>query len=239
MDGYDAEKVPFIRGSARQALENDDKNTLGWKSVELLLKAIDDHLPLPVRKNDASLLLPIEDTFNITGRGLVATGRIEQGTLKLNQEVEIVGPATPVRTTVTGIEMFRKQMDNAIAGDNVGALLRGVKEDSGITRGHIVCAPGSQRTYTEFEAKAYLLSEAEGGRKTAIKTQYKPQFFIRTCDVTGQITLPEESPVAMPGDSISMKVVLGKPTVIAEGLRFAFREGSRTIGSGVITKVIK
>jgi elongation factor Tu len=237
--GYDAEKVPFIRGSAREALEKDDQNTPGWKAVEALLAAIDKHLPLPERKTDAPLLLPIEDTFNITGRGLVATGRIEQGSLKLNQEVEVVGPAAPVKSTVTGIEMFRKQMESAIAGDNVGALLRGVKEDSGITRGHVLCAPGSQRTYTEFEAKAYLLSEAEGGRKTAIKSAYKPQFFIRTADVTGQVYLPDETPVAMPGDSISMRVVLGKPTVCQEGLRFAFREGSRTIGSGVITKLLK
>jgi elongation factor Tu len=237
---YDGQKIEFVRGSARMAVDETAATAteVGYKSILRLLDAIDAHLPLPERKVNAPFLLPVEDVFSISGRGTVATGRIEQGKIKLNQEIDIIGGKAPIKTIVTGIEMFKKMMDDGEAGDNVGILLRGLKRDD-VTRGSVVCAPGSQTCFTEFEAQVYVLTEAEGGRKTAFKSSYKPQFFLRTADVTGEIILPESTPVAMPGDSVKMRVNLLRPAVCHEGLRFAFREGSRTIGSGIITKILK
>jgi len=239
--GYSGEKATVIRGSAKLALEEtaDKPSALGRGGIAKLLDALDNAIPTPARGLDKPFLMPIESSFTITGRGVVVTGRIEQGTLKLGDEVAIVGgPVAFPKLPVTGLEMFRKQLDNAQAGDNVGALLRSPlikKED--IMRGSVVCKPGTATAHTKFKAKVYVLNTDEGGRKKPFTTNFKPSFFIRTASVTGTITMEKEK-LAMPGDTVEMDVELLYPTPIKDGMRFAIREGQITVGAGVITKVV-
>jgi len=229
------ENAPIIKGSALKALEGDADNE---KSILDLVAAMDDYFPEPKREVDKPFLMPIEDVFSIKGRGTVATGRIEQGVLKVNDEVEIVGIRPTKKTVVTGVEMFKKLLPDAQAGDNVGALLRGI-ERADIERGQVLAKPGSITPHTEFEAQVYVLNKDEGGRHTPFFKGYKPQFYIRTTDVTGAVTLPEGVEMVMPGDDIKMKVELIAPIAMEDGLRFAIREGGRTVGAGVVTKIIK
>ena len=233
--GFDGDNAPVVRVSALKALEGDPK----WvKSVEDLMEAVDENVPDPVRDTDKPFLMPIEDVFTITGRGTVVTGRAERGTLPINSEVEIVGIRPVQKTTVTGIEMFHKQMDEAMAGENCGLLLRGLKRDD-VERGQVVCKPGSITPHTDFEANVYILSKEEGGRHNPFYSNYRPQFYFRTTDVTGVITLPEGTEMVMPGDNTEMTVELIQPIAMEEGLGFAIREGGRTVGSGRVTKIIK
>jgi elongation factor Tu len=230
------EDAPVIRVSALKALEGDAK----WvKSVEDLLDAVDESIPDPVRETDKPFLMPVEDVFTITGRGTVVTGRVERGVINVNEEVEIVGirPST-TKTTVTGVEMFRKLLDQGQAGDNVGLLLRGVKRED-VERGQVVTKPGTTTPHTEFEGQVYILSKDEGGRHTPFFNNYRPQFYFRTTDVTGVVTLPEGTEMVMPGDNTNILVKLIQPVAMDEGLRFAIREGGRTVGAGRVTKIIK
>ena len=233
--GFDGDNAPVVRVSALKALEGDPK----WvKSVEDLMEAVDENVPDPIRDTDKPFLMPIEDVFTITGRGTVVTGRAERGTLPINSEVEIVGIRPVQKTTVTGIEMFHKQMDEAMAGENCGLLLRGLKRDD-VERGQVVCKPGSITPHTDFEANVYILSKEEGGRHNPFYSNYRPQFYFRTTDVTGVITLPEGTEMVMPGDNTEMTVELIQPIAMEDGLGFAIREGGRTVGSGRVTKIIK
>ncbi|MDP3994397.1 MAG: elongation factor Tu [bacterium] len=231
---YPGDEVPVIRGSALKALEGDAE---AEKQILELMKAVDDYIPDPKRDIDKTFLMPIEDVFAIKGRGTVVTGRVERGKLSVNEEVEIVGLKKTTKTVVTGLEMFRKTLDETIAGDNVGVLLRGIEKD-GVERGQVLAKPGTITPHTEFEAEVYILSKEEGGRHTPFFTGYKPQFFIRTADITGDVSLPEGIEMVMPGDNAKMKVKLIQPVAMEEGFRFAIREGGSTVGAGVITKII-
>ena len=232
---FDGDNAPVVRVSALKALEGDPE----WVAkVEELMDAVDTYIPDPVREKDKPFLMPIEDVFTITGRGTVVTGRAERGTLKINSEVEIVGIRPIQKTTVTGIEMFHKQLDGAWAGENCGLLLRGLKRDD-VERGQVVVEPGSITPHTEFEANVYILSKDEGGRHNPFYSNYRPQFYFRTTDVTGVITLPEGTEMVMPGDNTEMTVTLIQEIAMEEGLGFAIREGGRTVGSGRVTKIIK
>jgi elongation factor Tu len=233
---FDGDNAPIVRVSALKALEGDEK----WAAtVADLMEKVDEFVPEPVRDTDKPFLMPIEDVFTITGRGTVVTGRVERGVLKVNEEVEIVGirPGS-TKTTVTGVEMFRKLLDEARAGENVGLLLRGTKRED-VERGQVVVKPGSVTPHTEFEANAYILSKDEGGRHNPFYANYRPQFYFRTTDVTGVITLPEGTEMVMPGDTTEMSVSLIQPIAMEEGLRFAIREGGRTVGAGTVTKIVK
>ncbi|MFP3578029.1 MULTISPECIES: elongation factor Tu [unclassified Arthrobacter] len=233
--GFDGDEAPVVRVSGLKALEGDPV----WvKSVQDLMAAVDESVPDPVRDRDKPFLMPIEDVFTITGRGTVVTGRAERGTLAINSEVEIVGIRPVQKTTVTGIEMFHKQLDEAWAGENCGLLLRGLKRDD-VERGQVVVKPGSITPHTDFEANVYILSKDEGGRHNPFYSNYRPQFYFRTTDVTGVITLPEGTEMVMPGDNTEMTVALIQPIAMEEGLGFAIREGGRTVGSGRVTKIIK
>jgi elongation factor Tu len=231
---YPGDKTPIIRVSATKALAGDPA---AEKQILELMKAVDDFIPDPVRETDKPFLMPVEDVFSIKGRGTVVTGRVERGTVKVNEEIEIIGLKATTKSVVTGLEMFRKTLDYSEAGDNVGVLLRGIEKDD-VERGQILAKPGSITPHTEFEAEVYILSKEEGGRHTPFFTGYKPQFYIRTADVTGEATLPEGIEMVMPGDNAKMKVKLIAPIAMEEGLRFAIREGSKTVGAGVITKII-
>jgi elongation factor Tu len=232
--GYPGNEVPVIKGSAMKALEGDAE---AIKSIEELMNAVDNYIPSPVRELDKPFLMPIEDVFSISGRGTVVTGRIDRGVIKLNEEVEIVGIRDTQKTVVTGIEMFHKQMQEAQAGDNVGALIRGI-DRTGVERGQVLAKPGTVKPHTEFMAQVYVLKQEEGGRHKAFFSGYRPQFYLRTTDVTGEITLPEGVEMVLPGDNVNMKVKLITPVALEEGLRFAIREGGHTVGAGAITKII-
>ncbi len=231
--GFPGDKTPIIRGSAIKALEGDAEAV---KSIEKLMEAVDTYIPLPVRALEKPFLMPVEDVFSISGRGTVVTGRIERGVVKLNEEIEIVGIRDTTKTVVTGIEMFKKSMQEGQAGDNVGILVRGI-DRTGVERGQVLSKPGSVKPHSDFDAKVYVLSKEEGGRHKAFFTGYRPQFYIRTTDVTGEITLPEGVEMVMPGDNVNVKVKLITPVALEDGLQFAIREGGHTVGAGVITKV--
>jgi elongation factor Tu len=236
---FPGDDTPIIKGSALQALEcgSNDVNAPEYNCIVELMDAVDSYIPTPQRTTDLPFLMPVEDVFTITGRGTVATGRVERGQLKLSEEVEIIGLTDEKKkTVVTGIEMFRKLLDYAEAGDNIGALLRGVQRDE-IERGQVLCHPGSINPHTKFHGKVYVLSKEEGGRHTPFFNNYRPQFYFRTTDVTGVVSLPEGIEMCMPGDNVEMDVELITPIAIEEGLRFAIREGGRTVGSGVVTKI--
>ena len=235
---FPGDDIPVIRGSAAKALEADnDLSNPAYAPILELMKAVDEYIPTPERKADLPFLMPVEDVFTITGRGTVATGRVERGQLKTSDEVEIIGLTTErAKTVVTGIEMFRKILDYAEAGDNIGALLRGVQRED-IERGQVLCKPGSINPHTKFSGQVYILKKEEGGRHTPFFNNYRPQFYFRTTDVTGVIELPKDVEMCMPGDNVNMDVELITPIAIEEGLRFAIREGGRTVGSGVVTKV--
>ena len=220
------------------ALEDKDADTLGEKAVMELMDAVDAYIPQPERAVDRPFLMPVEDVFSISGRGTVVTGRVERGAVRVGEEVEIVGLKTTVKTTVTGVEMFRKLLDSGMAGDNIGALLRGTKRED-VERGQVLAAPGSITPHTVFAAEAYVLTKEEGGRHTPFFTNYRPQFYFRTTDVTGVVKLPEGVEMVMPGDNVSMEVELIAPIAMDEGLRFAIREGGRTVGAGVVAKITK
>ena len=233
--GFDGDNTPFIFGSALKALEGDPK----WEEkIDELLNAVDEYIPTPERDNDKPFLMSIEDVFTITGRGTVVTGRVERGQLKLNDEVEIVGLHDTKKTVVTGIEMFRKQLDYAEAGDNAGVLLRGISREE-VQRGQVLAKPGSVTPHTTFECEVYVLSKEEGGRHTPFFTNYRPQFYFRTTDVTGTIELPEGVEMVMPGDNVKMHVELIAPIALEEGTKFSIREGGRTVGAGIVTKIDK
>ncbi|HXR50224.1 MAG TPA: elongation factor Tu [Verrucomicrobiae bacterium] len=227
--------APIIRGSATKALEGDAANE---DAIMELVKAMDENVPEPKRELDKPFLMPIEDVFSIKGRGTVATGRVEQGVVKVNEEVEIVGIRDTRKTVVTGVEMFKKNLDQGQAGDNVGILLRGIERDD-IERGQVLAKPGSITPHTEFDSEVYILTKEEGGRHTPFFKGYKPQFYFRTTDVTGEVELPADKEMVMPGDTVTFKVKLLAPIAMEQGLRFAIREGGRTVGAGVVTKVVK
>jgi elongation factor Tu len=234
--GYPGDEVPVIKGSSVKALEGDAESV---KAIEDLMQAVDDYVPDPVRDIDKPFLMPVEDVFTIMGRGTVVTGRVERGILKVNEEVEIVGLSkSGKKTVVTGIEMFRKSLDEARAGDNTGLLLRGI-EKTDVQRGQVIAKPGSVTPHTEFEAEIYVLTKEEGGRHSPFFKGYRPQFYIRTTDVTGEVTLPEGVEMVMPGDSIKISAKLIYPVAMEDGLKFAIREGGHTVGAGVVTKVTK
>ena len=233
-NGFD-EDAPIIKGSATKALEGDSAN---GDAIMELVKAMDDFIPEPKRELDKPFLMPIEDVFSIKGRGTVATGRIETGIVKLNEEVEIIGIREPKKSVVTGIEAFKKNLDQGQAGDNAGILLRGIERDD-IERGQVIAKPGSITPHTEFDSEVYILTKEEGGRHTPFFKGYKPQFYFRTTDVTGEVELPADKEMVMPGDTITFKVKLLAPIAMEQGLRFAIREGGRTVGAGVVTKIIK
>ena len=233
--GFDGDNAPVIRGSALMALQGDAK----WEEkIAELMDAVDSYIPTPTRDADKPFLMAVEDVFTITGRGTVATGRVERGILKLGEEVEIVGLHEPKKTVVTGIEMFRKLLDFAEAGDNIGALLRGVNRDE-VQRGQVLAKPGSVHPHTEFKAQVYVLTKEEGGRHTPFVSNYRPQFYFRTTDVTGVIKLPEGTDMVMPGDNVEMTVELIAPIAIEQGTKFSIREGGRTVGSGNVIEIIK
>ena len=234
---FPGEETPVIRGSALEALEGEQTER-GEGSVVSLVKALDEYIPEPERAIDGAFLMPVEDVFSISGRGTVATGRVERGVVKVGEEVEIVGVKETTKTTCTGVEMFRKLLDEGVAGDNIGVLLRGVKRDE-IERGQVLSKPGSITPHTGFEAEVYVLSKDEGGRHTPFFKGYRPQFYFRTTDVTGEVELPEGVEMVMPGDNIQMKVKLIAPIAMEEGLRFAVREGGRTVGAGVVARIIE
>ncbi len=235
--GFDGKEAPVIRGSALKALEATSKDDEWVKKVLELTDTLDTYIPIPVRETDKPFLMPIEDIFSIEGRGTVVTGRIERGTIKVGEEIEIVGIKPTAKTTVTGIEMFNKQLDAGIAGDNAGVLLRGTKKED-VHRGQVLAKSGSVTPHTEFESEVYILKKEEGGRHTPFFTGYKPQFYIRTTDVTGEVTLPEKTEMVMPGDTIKFKVKLVAPVALEEKQRFAIREGGKTVGAGVVTKIV-
>jgi elongation factor Tu len=238
--GYDGDNTPVIKGSALKVLEaaSVDAGEENVAAILELMQAVDDFIPVPERPIDKPFLMPVEDVFTITGRGTVATGRIERGVVKVNEEVEIVGMGTDAKkTVVTGVEMFKKSLDEGQAGDNVGLLLRGVDRE-GIERGQVLAKTGTIKPHVEFEAQVYILKKEEGGRHTPFLHGYRPQFYLRTTDVTGEVTLPEGREMVMPGDDVTMKVKLIVPVALEDGLRFAIREGGRTVGAGVVTKVI-
>lgn len=235
---FPGNEVPVIRGSALAALNAKSIDDPACKPILDLVEAMDNYIPDPVREVDKPFLMPIEDVFSIEGRGTVVTGRVERGVLKLNEEVEIVGLRPTQKTVVTGIEMFNKTLDEAQAGDNVGILLRGLKKED-VERGQVVAKPGSVTPHTEFEAEVYILTKEEGGRHTPFFTGYKPQFYIRTTDVTGEVTLPQGIEMVMPGDNVNLTIKLIAPVALEEKQRFAIREGGKTVGAGVVTKIIK
>jgi elongation factor Tu len=232
---YPGDEVPVIRGSSLKALEGDEKYV---KAIEDLMKAVDEYVPDPVRETDKPFLMPVEDVFTISGRGTVVTGRVERGMMKVNEEVEIVGIRDSKKTIVTGIEMFRKSLNEAQAGDNTGLLLRGIEKDD-VERGQVIAKPGSVKPHTEFEAEIYVLKKEEGGRHTPFFTGYKPQLYIRTSDITGDVTLPAGTEMVMPGDTAQLTVKLIVPVALEEKSKFAIREGGKTVGAGVVTKIIK
>ncbi|TAL49334.1 elongation factor Tu [Patescibacteria group bacterium] len=234
---YDGAAAPIIRGSGLKALESRSLDDEWAKKAMELVETLDSYIPLPVREVDKPFLMPVEDIFSIEGRGTVVTGRIERGKVKVGEEVEVVGLHPTQKTTVTGIEMFNKSLDEGIAGDNAGVLLRGLKKED-VTRGQVIAKPGSVTPHAEFEAEVYVLKKEEGGRHTPFFTGYKPQFYIRTTDVTGDVTLPEKVEMVMPGDTVSVKVKLVAPVALEAQQRFAIREGGKTVGAGVVTKVI-
>ncbi len=234
-NGFDGDNAPIIKGSALKALEGDEKYE---DAIMELVDAMDSYIEEPVRDMDKPFLMPIEDVFSIKGRGTVATGRIEQGVVKLNDEVEIVGLRPSQKTVVTGIEAFKKSLDQGQAGDNAGLLLRGIDRDQ-IERGQVIAAPGTITPHTEFEAEVYILKKDEGGRHTPFSKGYKPQFYFRTTDVTGEVELPADKEMVMPGDNVTFKVKLQAPIAMEQGLNFAIREGGRTVGAGVVTNIIK
>jgi elongation factor Tu len=232
---YPGDDIPIIRGSALKALDGD-KGELGSQAIQKLMDAVDSYIPQPKREVDKPFLMPVEDVFSISGRGTVATGRVERGRVKTGEEVEIVGIKPTTKTVVTGVEMFRKVLDEGQAGDNVGCLLRGTKRED-IERGQVLAKPGSITPHTKFDAEAYVLTKEEGGRHTPFYNGYRPQFYFRTTDVTGVATLPEGTEMVMPGDNVKLKIELIMPIAMDEGLRFAIREGGRTVGAGVVTKI--
>jgi len=234
---FPGDKIPIIKGSALNAVEGKDEAT-GKNSILELMKAIDEHIPQPTRPKDKPFLMPVEDVFTISGRGTVATGRVEQGVVKTGEELEIVGVKATKKTVCTGVEMFRKILDTGEAGDNIGALLRGVERED-IERGQVLAKPGSVTPHTEFEAQAYVLKKEEGGRHTPFFTKYRPQFYFRTTDVTGEVTLPSGTEMIMPGDDAKFSVKLITPIAMNEKLNFAIREGGKTVGAGVVTKIKK
>jgi elongation factor Tu len=235
---FPGDDIPIIRGSALSALEGRDEETVGKASVLELMAAVDAYVPQPERAMDRPFLMPIEDVFSISGRGTVVTGRVDRGVINVGEEVEIVGIKETHKTTCTGVEMFRKLLDRGEPGDNVGVLLRGVKRDD-VERGQVLCKPGSITPHTKFEAETYVLTKEEGGRHTPFFTNYRPQFFFRTTDVTGVVELPEGTEMVMPGDNVTVKVELIAPIAMEEGLRFAIREGGRTVGAGVVVAIIE
>jgi elongation factor Tu len=239
LSSYDfpGDDTPIITGSALKALEGDESD-IGMPSIAKLLDALDSYIPVPERPVDQPFLMPIEDVFSISGRGTVVTGRIERGRVKVGDEIEIVGIRDTSKTTCTGVEMFRKLLDSGEAGDNVGVLLRGTKREE-VERGQVLCVPGSITPHTKFEAEVYVLSKEEGGRHTPFFSNYRPQFYFRTTDVTGAVDLPEGVEMVMPGDNVKMTVSLIAPIAMEEGLRFAIREGGRTVGAGVVSKIIE
>ena len=239
LSSYDfpGDDVPIVRGSALAALE-DSNETIGREAIIALMAAVDGYIPQPERPKDQPFLMPIEDVFSISGSGTVVTGRIERGIVNVGEEIEIVGLKDTVKTTCTGVEMFRKLLDQGEAGDNVGVLLRGTKRED-VERGQVLCKPGSIAPHTEFKCEAYVLTKDEGGRHTPFFSNYRPQFYFRTTDVTGSVELPEGTEMVMPGDNITMTVTLIAPIAMDEGLRFAIREGGRTVGAGVVATVIK
>src|SRR6201995_1259065 len=239
LSSYDfpGDDIPIIKGSALVALEDGDPK-LGHDAVLELMRAVDEYIPQPERPKDRPFLMPIEDVFTISGRGTVVTGRVERGIVKVGDEVEIVGLRATTKTIVTGVEMFRKLLDQGEAGDNIGALLRGTKSEE-VERGQVLAAPGAITTHTRFQCEAYILTKEEGGRHTPFFGNYRPQFYFRTTDVTGTVHLPEGTEMVMPGDNISMEIELIAPIAMDEGLRFAIREGGRTVGAGVVAKIIK
>ena len=239
LSSYDfpGDDIPIVRGSALAALEDSDE-TIGRDAIKALMEAVDGYIPQPERPKDQPFLMPIEDVFSISGRGTVVTGRIERGIVNVGEEIEIIGLKDTVKTTCTGVEMFRKLLDQGEAGDNVGVLLRGTKRED-VERGQVLCKPGSIAPHTEFKCEAYVLTKDEGGRHTPFFSNYRPQFYFRTTDVTGSVELPEGTEMVMPGDNIAMTVTLIAPIAMDEGLRFAIREGGRTVGAGVVATVIK
>ncbi|WP_298255280.1 elongation factor Tu [Bradyrhizobium sp.] len=234
---FPGDKIPIIKGSALAALEDKDKK-LGHDAILELMKNVDEYIPQPERPIDQPFLMPVEDVFSISGRGTVVTGRVERGIIKVGDEIDIVGLRATQKTTVTGVEMFRKLLDQGQAGDNIGALLRGTKREE-VERGQVLCKPGSVKPHTKFKASAYILTKEEGGRHTPFFTNYRPQFYFRTTDVTGIVHLPEGTEMVMPGDNISMEVHLIVPIAMEEQLRFAIREGGRTVGAGVVASIIE
>ena len=234
---FPGDDTPVIIGSALKAVEGDESE-IGTQSIERLVAAMDDYIPIPERPVDLPFLLPIEDVFSISGRGTVVTGRVERGKVTVGEEVEIVGIRATQKTTCTGVEMFRKLLDEGQAGDNVGVLLRGTKRED-VERGQVLCKPGSVNPHTHFEAEVYVLSKEEGGRHTPFFSNYRPQFYFRTTDVTGAVSLPEGVEMVMPGDNVKVTVKLINPIAMEEGLRFAIREGGRTVGAGVVAKIIE
>jgi len=234
---FPGDDIPIIKGSALKGLEGDSSD-IGKPAIEALMKAVDDFIPTPARDVDQDFLMPVEDVFSISGRGTVVTGRIERGIIKVNEEIEIVGIKDTQRTTCTGIEMFKKLLDEGRAGDNAGILLRGIKRED-VERGQILCKPKSVTPHTKFEAEIYVLSKDEGGRHTPFFKNYRPQFYFRTTDITGSVTLAEGSEMVMPGDNVKITVELINPIAMEEGLKFAIREGGRTVGAGVVAKILK
>lgn len=232
---FPGDKIPVIRGSALKAVQGDPEAV---KSIEELMKTVDEYIPTPTRDVDKPFLMPVEDVFSIKGRGTVVTGRVERGKAKVNEEIEIVGIKATQKTVITGVEMFRKTLDEAMAGDNVGLLLRGVEKHQ-VERGQVIAKPGSITPHTEFEAEIYVLTKEEGGRHTPFFTGYRPQFYVKTTDITGEITLPKGVEMVMPGDSVKMTCKLIVAVAMEEGQRFAVREGGHTVGAGVITKILK
>ena len=239
LSSYDfpGDDIPIVKGSALAALEGRDPE-LGQQSIMALMEAVDSYIPQPERPKDQPFLMPIEDVFSISGRGTVVTGRVERGIIKVSDEVEIVGLKATTKTVCTGVEMFRKLLDQGEAGDNIGALLRGTKRED-VERGQVLAKPGTITPHTKFEAEAYILTKEEGGRHTPFFTNYRPQFYFRTTDVTGMVHLPDGTEMVMPGDNIRMRVELIQPIAMDEGLRFAIREGGRTVGAGVVAKIIE
>jgi elongation factor Tu len=234
---YPGDDIPIVKGSALAALEDSDKK-IGEDAVRELMAAVDAYIPTPERPIDQPFLMPIEDVFSISGRGTVVTGRVERGIVKVGEEVEIVGIRDTKKTTVTGVEMFRKLLDQGQAGDNIGALVRGVDRE-GVERGQVLCKPGTVKPHTRFMAEAYILTKEEGGRHTPFFTNYRPQFYFRTTDVTGVVTLPEGTEMVMPGDNVTMDVKLIVPIAMEEKLRFAIREGGRTVGAGIVSSIVE
>jgi len=233
--GFKGDDIPFVKGSALKALNGEPE---GEASIRELVKALDEHIPIPERPTDRAFLMPVEDVFSIAGRGTVVTGRIEQGTVKVGEEIEIVGLTATRKTTCTGVEMFKKELDSGMAGDNVGVLLRGIKKEE-VERGQVLCKPGSVNPHKKFKAEIYVLTQSEGGRHTPFFKNYRPQFYFRTTDVTGSITLKDGVEMVMPGDNAEITVELISPIAMEKGLRFAIREGGRTVGAGVVAEIIE